>query len=161
MKKLLLTVGNPMMGDDAAGTLLAAMFKRAPIAGWEVLDGGFAPENVLHRIREAAPDQVLVVDSADMDLAPGEVRMIAAGGIPDPFLMSTHTLPLSYLMEAIREFVPAVSLLGIQPRLVAFGCPVSAEVQLAVERVYEDLKRDQPGWDLLQPGPEAMEWKSP
>lgn len=161
MTKLLFTVGNTMMGDDAAGTLLASMLQRAPIDGWEVLDGGSAPENVLHRIREAAPEQVLVVDAADMDLEPGEVRLIAPGGIQDPFLMSTHTLPLSYLMDAVGEFVADVRLLGIQPRLVAFGCPVSPEVRGAVQRVYEDLKRAEPGWELLQLGPERMDGKSP
>jgi len=161
MKKMVLTVGNPMMGDDAAGALLAGMLERAPIDGWEVLNGGSAPENVLHRIREAAPDQVLVVDCADMDLPPGEVRLIAPGSIGDPFLMSTHTLPLTYLMEAIGEFVPEVRLLGIQPRLVAFGCPVSGEVRQAVRKVYQDLRNGKAGWACLESSPETMDWKSP
>ncbi|HEY5901181.1 MAG TPA: hydrogenase maturation peptidase HycI [Anaerolineales bacterium] len=161
MKRVLFTVGNPMMGDDAAGALLAGMLDRAPVDGWEVIHGGSAPENVLHRIRDAAPDHVLVVDAADMDLAPGEVRLIPPDRIPDPLLMSTHTLPLSYLMEAIGEFAREVSLLGIQPRLVAFGCPVSVEVHQAVQRIYEGLRGGTPEWELLQPEPEAGEWESP
>jgi len=50
-----------MMGDDAAGSLLAQRIRRAPLDAWDVLDGGFAPENVLYLIRELAPEQVLVM----------------------------------------------------------------------------------------------------
>ena len=115
------------------------------------MDGGSAPENYLYLIREIAPEQVLVVDAADMDLAPGEVRLIGMEEIDDPFLITTHTLPLSYLMQSLREFVPKVDLVGIQPYVVAFGYPVSMEVQQAVERVYDCLRRNEIAWERLSP----------
>jgi hydrogenase 3 maturation protease len=149
MKKLVLTVGNLMMGDDAAGPLLAQALLASPVDGWEVLDGGYAPENCLHRIRELAPEQVLVVDAADMDLAPGEIRLIDDAKLDDPFLMTTHSLPLSYLIQSLRESTPKVHLLGIQPQMVAFGFPVSPEVQQAVGQVYERLKQAEPAWEYL------------
>lgn len=146
-KKLILTVGNPMMGDDGAGPLLARKIQQAPLETWEALDGGSAPENCLYLVREAAPEQVLVVDAADMDLAPGEIRLIAADRIEDPLWMTTHTLPLSYLVQALREFVPKVDLVGIQPRVVAFGYPLSTEVARAVGRVYDGLRQDEFTWE--------------
>ncbi len=149
-KKLVFTVGNSLMGDDAAGPLLARRLEDSPIRGWELVEGGPAPENLLYRVRELEPEEVLVVDAADMDLAAGEVRLIPAERLQDPFLMSTHTLPLSYLIESLREFVPRVRLLGIQPRLVSFGYPLSAEVQQAIERVYQSLKPGGPAWEELQ-----------
>jgi hydrogenase 3 maturation protease len=148
-QKLVLTVGNDLMGDDAAGPLLARRLRERPVPGWAVLDGGSAPENALHRVRQAGPQQVLVVDAADMDLAPGEIRLIAADRLEDPFLMSTHTLPLSYLAQALREFVPRVDLLGIQPRVVAFGYPVSAEVLAAVAAVAAGLAHEAWPWAAL------------
>lgn len=148
-KKLVVTVGNSMMGDDAAGPLLAQMIQRAPVDHWDALDGGPAPENLLYRIRELAPEQVLVIDAADMDLAPGEVRLISANKLEDPFLMTTHTLPLSYLMQSLGEFVLKIELLGIQPRVVAFGYPLSPEVKQAVTQVYESLRQDRPAWAPL------------
>jgi hydrogenase 3 maturation protease len=148
-KRLVLTVGNGMMGDDAAGPLLAQTMQRAPVGDWDVLDGASVPENCLHLVREMAPDQVLVVDAADMDLAPGEVRLLDAEGLNDPFLTTTHTLPLLYLVQALREIAPKVDLLGIQPRVVAFGYPVSPEVQQAVRQVYESLERVDVAWDRL------------
>lgn len=143
---LLLAVGNGMMGDDGAGVLLAQMLQNHPLDGWNVLNGGSAPENVLHKIREMDTARVLVVDAADMDLPPGSIRRIPAGRLEDPFLMTTHTLPLSFLIEALQEFVPQVDLVGIQPTVVAFGFPMSAEVRSAVEKLYTDLENGRTDW---------------
>ena len=141
-KRLVFTVGNELMGDDAAGPLLAQRLEAAPLEGWDVLDGGNAPENYLFKIREMAPEEVLIVDTADMELPAGEVRHIDQEAIGSLFLMTTHSLPLSYLMEAIREFVPRVELIGIQPEVVSFGYPVSLPVKQAIERVHAWLRDD-------------------
>jgi len=135
-KKLVLTVGNSMMGDDGAGPMLAQMMFRAPLEGWDALDGGSAPEDCTSGIREMAPEEIVIVDSAEMGLEPGDIRLIDHRQIGSLFLVTTHSLPLTYLMEALREFVPSVNLIGIQPEIVAFGCPVSPRVVRAVERVY-------------------------
>jgi len=148
-KKLILTVGNGMMGDDAAGPMLAQLVEQAPLNYWEVLSGGSTPENCLFLIREMAPEQVLIVDAADMALSPGEIRLIGDERIDDPFLMTTHSLPLTYLMQSIQEFVPKVDLVGIQPDIVAFGYPMSDSVKQAVERIYDDLKQDEWAWECL------------
>jgi hydrogenase 3 maturation protease len=138
-----------MMGDDGAGVLLAQRLREAPLAEWEVLNGGSMPENVLYLVRELSPRRVLVVDASDMDLAPGSVRLIPAARLDDPFLLTTHALPLTYLIEALREFIPQVELLGIQPEIVAFGFPMSGAVRAAVEAVYQDLKAGR-AWSLLE-----------
>jgi hydrogenase 3 maturation protease len=138
--QVILTVGNSMMGDDAAGPMLSALLQQAPAPGWKVVDGGSAPENVLHRVRTLAPQSVLVVDATEMDLAPGEVRLIDEGMIAEQFIITTHDMPLSFLMAALRESVPEVHLLGIQPSLVAFGYPVSAAVRQAVADIHARLQ---------------------
>jgi hydrogenase 3 maturation protease len=52
-------------------------------------------------------------------------------------------------MQSLREFVPKVDLLGIQPDVVAFGYPVSASVKLAVDRIYECLGQIECNWECL------------
>ncbi len=157
-KKLVFTVGNGMMGDDAAGPLLARMLKRAPLDQWEALNGESAPENCIHLLREIAREstleQVLIVDAADMGLPPGEIRRIADARIGSFFLMTTHALPLIYLMQSIREFVPKVDLVGIQPAVVAFGYPISNQVKKAVEQFYDCLKQDT--WQRIEDTPEVL-----
>ncbi len=138
-----------MMGDDGAGALLATILTQKPLDEWDVLNGGAAPENVLYAIREMAPEQVLVVDATDMDLQPGTIRYIPEERIADPFFLTTHSLPLTYLIEALREFVPNVSLLGIQPEVVAFGFPMSDSVKQAVAQIYSKLKNGNMEWESL------------
>ncbi len=65
--------------------------------------------------------------------------------------MTTHSLPLTFLMEAIGEFVPRVELIGIQPEVVAFGYPISGRVRAAVERVYDWLKSGSEIAQVAQP----------
>ncbi len=147
--KLILTIGNDLMGDDGAGALLAHMLRANPLRDWEILHGGSAPENILHRVRELAPQQALLVDAADMDLPPGSIRLIQTRSLEDPFLLTTHTLPLTFLVEALREFVPQVELLGVQPDIIAFGYPLSLSVRQAVEQIYADLEDGQTTWESL------------
>lgn len=136
---VILTVGNSMMGDDGAGPLLAEMLTQSPAAGWTVIDGGSSPENVSHEVEALAPQRVIVVDAADMALEPGSVRLIDDAAIADMFIMTTHNLPLSFLIERLREFVPDVLFLGIQPDIVAFHFPMTDPVRHAVETVHADL----------------------
>lgn len=151
-EQVILTVGNGMMGDDAAGPLLASLLKRSPVPGWQVVDGGSAPENVVHRVRELAPERVLVVDAADMELEPGEVRLVDHRYIAERFIITTHNLPVSFLIGVLRESVPEVYFLGIQPFLVAFGYPLSAAVERAVMRVHARLQQGAPvdSWPRLE-----------
>lgn len=151
-EQVILTVGNGMMGDDAAGPMLSALLQQSPAPGWHVVDGGSAPENVLHRVRSMAPKRVLVVDATEMELEPGEVRLIDDSLIAEQFMITTHDMPLSFLIAALRESVLEVRLLGIQPSLVAFGYPVSPAVAQAVTLIHAQLQSGAPveGWPQLE-----------
>lgn len=150
--RVVLTVGNSMMGDDGAGPLLAELMQRQPIPGWVVIDGGSAPENHAHEVRALAPAQVIVVDAADMGLAPGEVRLVDDACIADMFFMTTHNLPLNFLIEGLREDVPEVRFLGVQPGIVAFSFPMSEAVRDAVTAIHATLAAggDATAWAELE-----------
>jgi len=150
MTKLLFTIGNALQGDDALGPLLAEKLQREPLENWMVIHGGSTPENYLHIIRLRQPEQVLVVDAADMNLPPGSIRLIDDRHLDDPFLITTHNIPLSYTIQILREFVPRVDLLGVQPEVVAFGYPVSPAIQQAVEQIYLALQNDRWDWQTLE-----------
>lgn len=128
------------MGDDAAGPLLARLLAISPIAGWEVLNAGPAPENYIHKARECGADTVVIVDAADMGLSPGRVRILSEEDIAESDLMTTHNLPLSFLIKALRESVPEILFIGIQPKHVGFCRAVSREVKDAIKFVYNKLR---------------------
>lgn len=143
MADVLLTVGNSMMGDDGAGPLLADMLNANPVEGWLVIDGGSMPENHTHRVLAEKPGRVVVVDATDMGLKPGEIRVVDERCMAEIPFMTTHNMPVSYLIERLREQVEEVVFVGIQPAVVAFSFPMMDEVRQAVEALYERLRTGQ------------------
>ena len=139
MTNVLLCVGNSMMGDDGAGPLLAEKCQAAPQGDWVVIDGGTAPENDVVAIRELRPQRLLLVDATDMGLAPGEIRIIDPDDIAEMFMMTTHNMPLNYLIDQLKEDVGEVIFLGIQPDIVGFYYPMTDAIKTAVETVYQRL----------------------
>ena len=125
-KNVMLAVGNSMMGDDAAGPMLSDLMEANPVDGWIAVNGGSAPENVAHQVRALKPERLLIVDAADIGLNPGEIRIIDPDDIADMFIMSTHNLPLNFLIDQLKEDIPEVIFLGIQPDLVGFYSPRSS-----------------------------------
>lgn len=102
-KNVMLAVGNSMMGDDAAGPMLSDLMEANPVDGWIAVNGGSAPENVAHQVRALKPERLLIVDAADIGLNPGEIRIIDPDDIADMFIMSTHNLPLNFLIDQLKE----------------------------------------------------------
>ena len=135
----LLCVGNSMMGDDGAGPRLAELCAEQPLSGWTVVDGGAAPENDIGFLRELRPQHLVIVDATDMGLAPGEMRIIDENDIADMFMMTTHNLPLTFLIQQLREDISQITFVGIQPDVVAFYYPMSAAVEQAVNRLHQRL----------------------
>lgn len=140
MKGIVITVGNELMGDDGAGPLLARLLEQKCLPGWEVINGGSVPENCLHQVRDLKPEAVVVVDACEMNLQAGSIRLLCESDIACEFILSTHRLPLSFFISALKQLVPEVYFVGIQPAVVAFGLPVSPEVRRAVETVYQKLQ---------------------
>ncbi|WP_274369614.1 hydrogenase maturation peptidase HycI [Morganella morganii] len=138
-KNVMLAVGNSMMGDDAAGPMLFDLMEANPVDGWIAVNGGSTPENVVHQVRALKPERLLIVDAADIGLNPGEIRIIDPDDIAEMFIMSTHNLPLNFLIDQLKEDIPEVIFLGIQPDLVGFYMPVNEKVTRAVQRVYDAL----------------------
>ena len=91
-----------MMGDDGAGPYLYQLLNENPLPNWTALDGGSVPENVAHIVRELNPKLLLIFDAADMELAPGKIRIIEKDAIAEMFFMSTHNMPLNFLIEQLE-----------------------------------------------------------
>lgn len=139
MTDVLLCVGNSMMGDDGAGPLLASLCQQQPTGRWVVIDGGSAPENDIAAIRALKPRRLLLVDATDMGLKPGEIRIVDPDDIAEMFLMTTHNMPLNYLIDRLKEDIEEVIFLGIQPDIVGFYYPMTEPVKRAVEDIYRRL----------------------
>lgn len=141
-KNVVLTVGNSMMGDDGAGPLLYQLLRDNPIDGWEAVDGGSAPENAAHVVRALQPEKLLIVDATDMELEAGALKIVDKTLIGEMFFMSTHNMPLNFLIEQLERDIPHIIFVGVQPDWVSFMFPISEKVKSAVENLYVLLKEN-------------------
>ena len=62
-------IGNPCRGDDAAGSLVAQMISDVP--GVRVIDAQDVPESYLRQVVGEGPDTVVLIDSVDLEVRPG------------------------------------------------------------------------------------------
>ena len=78
-----------------------------------------------------------------MGLNPGEIRIIDPDDIAEMFMMTTHNMPLNYLVDQLKDDVGEVIFLGIQPDIVGFYYPMTHPIKDAVDTVYQRLA----GWE--------------
>ncbi|MFC5708047.1 hydrogenase maturation peptidase HycI [Aeromonas eucrenophila] len=142
-RNLVLTVGNAMMGDDGAGPYLADKLQASPLPGWLHIDGGIAPENVVHKVRELQPDRIVLVDAAEIGEKAGTLKVIPPETIADMFIFSTHNMPLNFLIDELKTFVPEVIFIGVQPAIVAFSFPMTEMVSGAMDYLHQHLEAAQ------------------
>jgi hydrogenase maturation protease HycI len=131
-------IGNPCRGDDAAGSLVARKISDVP--GVHVIDAQDVPENYLCQVAEQRPDTVVLIDSVDLKSAPGSVAFLDKDQTA-AYWPSTHRVPISLLMNYLERETPTrVLLIAIQPCQTAFLRPMSAEVCSSVEAIAGVLK---------------------
>lgn len=140
MVRMLFGIGNSLRGDDGAGNYIADRF-RAP--GWIVLDCGTIPENFSGVVRREHPELVVLVDAADMGIAPGEFRMIRHNDI-EAVTFGTHALPLTILIEFLSHDAGRVLFIGIQPARTELGQQLSDAVRQGADRLIRILENEGP-----------------
>jgi hydrogenase 3 maturation protease len=149
---IVMGIGNPLGGDDAAGALVVDILNRALGAPGEVrrnaktpmpdgitaIDASAVPENYTSVVRRHHPDFLILVDAADMGLPAGAVRIVPAERIK-ALSFSTHHMPLSAFISYVKEFCGRVLLLGIQPEQTETGAPISGSVRKSARKLAKTI----------------------
>lgn len=124
-------VGHVLRGDDGLGPRLVARLKKRLAA--PCIDAGSSLERYLGRILRLEPDTVLLVDAVHLGLEPGAWRILEPAELLADGGLSTHDLALGFHLEELARRLPGkVHLLGVQPRWLALGRGLSAEVRSAL-----------------------------
>jgi len=130
-------IGNPCRGDDAAGSCVAQQICAA--AGVRVIDAQDVPENYLCQVADQGPDTIVLIDCVDMKSAPGSVAVLDADQTA-AYWPSTHRAPVSLLVDYLERTTHArIFLIAIQPHQMGFLQPMSAEVLSSVEVIADVL----------------------
>ncbi len=149
MKVLVLAVGNTMNGDDGVGAYivehinrnLAEIDEKRKKKGSKksceeimAIDCGTTPENYTSIVRRQKSDKLVLVDAAEMGLAPGAYRIITPERM-GVMTMSTHNMPLSLFVSYVSQFCREVLLLGIQLKGMNLNTALSSELRMAGEEL--------------------------
>ena len=147
-RTVVIGVGNPMRGDDAAGVAVAERLRDRVPAGVEVVSCAEEPSRLIETWEGA--DAVVLVDTVASGAPPGTLHRFDAGAEPIPareLRSSTHAIGIAETIELARA-------LGRLPeRVVVYGiegggyvpgseltAPVEAGVEQAVAAVLADLE---------------------
>ena len=155
-----LAVGSRLRGDDVAGLLTAVHLKRqlarrgvyaSACCACErsaasanppqralrtpeilILNGDTAPENMTGQIKDFKPSHLIILDAADTGRQPGHSDIVDPAGLSSNLSATTHSLPIKMVIEYIDHYAPChCTIVGIQPRSVHFGDPVTPVVSAA------------------------------
>jgi hydrogenase maturation protease len=133
--RYLIGVGNYTAGDDAIGPrIVEAIAEQGLDQGFRAID---LSSNSLNLVSYLAPDTeaILVVDSARMGLAPGDVRFFSPGDVHTRKTLpgiSTHEgdiLKVLELARAVGYQLPPVDVMGIEPESIEPGAGVSKTLE--------------------------------
>lgn len=127
-RAVLLGIGRRGNGDDALGPVFARAFRHP---SWTALDAGVCPENFGPVLRRLAPELVVVLDAAQMGMAPGSVRCLAPGELAAAGF-GTHAPDPSLLDAFLHMFAPRTLWIGIQPLALRPRTPLSAPVRASL-----------------------------
>jgi len=134
-----MAVGNPDMADDGFALHAARLLTEMDTKGeWLIIPCNLYPENFCSKATRHHPELVVILDAVDMGVEAGEVRMIEKKGL-DTVLLSTHRMPLSFLVSYLAEQVRSVVFIGVQPKKVVEGSTLSPEAEKAARTVAEHL----------------------
>ena len=128
-------IGNPCRGDDAAGSRVAQQLFGVP--GAYVIDAQDVPENYVSQAADQHPGTVVLIDCVDLQSEPGSVAFFDLGKDQTvAYWPSTHRVPMSLLVDYLQRTTHArVFLIAIQPQQTGFLQPISTEVLSSVNGI--------------------------
>ena len=131
-------IGNSLRGDDGFGPALINELQGQIKA--VCLDAGPAPENYTGKIIKESPDTIVLVDAVHLDLPPGECAFLCKSDILKTGF-TTHDLSPTMLIQYLESQTQAdIYLLGMQPKTMSLGAPMSDIVSNSIKRISEMIK---------------------
>ncbi|MGZ9117038.1 MAG: hydrogenase maturation protease [Methylocystis sp.] len=142
---IVLCIGNPQRGDDAAGREVAHALK-ALLVDVEIIEEEGEATRVLARLEGA--DVAYIVDACVFGAKPGDIRRFDVGTGPLPraaFGASTHGFGLAEALELARALgvlPPLCIVYAIEGEIFDVGASMSPAVAAAVDIVAGRLRAD-------------------
>ena len=140
-KVVLVGVGETLRGDDGVGIKIIELLEEVPMDNVVLLNTGPVPEAFTGKVVEHRPTHVLLLDAANFQGKPGDVKLIKSSKIGGQTI-STHSLPLTIFISYIEKMLGSkVLLLGVQPESIEFFTEMSPDVEKAAQEIAALLRK--------------------
>ncbi len=138
-KVAIVAIGNIIRGDDGLGPKLIELLKARPVKA-SLFDCGTAPENYIFPILTSACDTVMLIDAADLGMAPGAIKVFALEEISN-VSFSTHNPSPRLFTDLLKTGKDNINIfvISVQPKSTALGEPLSKEVLAGLETLADML----------------------
>lgn len=142
-------VGNRLRGDDAVGPLVVDKLAALKHPQLELIDAGSDALGVIEYLADR--EKVLIVDACHMGKQSGSVVHFDpsdVGMVIDQDPQSLHGLGLSEALQMASslEMLPDdLKIIGIEPDSIQFNSRLSQPVQMALEKIVEEVQNELQG----------------
>ncbi len=147
-KLLIMGIGNTLRGDDATGPKTIDMLYEKLVSmdvdsdDVYLLNAATAPENHTIEIRQINPSHLIIIDAVEFSSDAGSFIIVDRNQI-DTFNFSTHTMPISFLINYLEDSVGCkIMTLGIQPKDMTLVDTISGEVQASIDELCNHIIRN-------------------
>lgn len=144
-KIVIMGIGNTLRGDDGLGPMLIDTIYEKLINSTKnsdevyLLNAATAPENHTVEIRQINPTHLIIVDAVEFDEDAGSFLIVDKQQI-DTFNFSTHTMPISFLINYLEDSVGCkIMTIGIQPKDMRLINIISDEVLESIEELSQTI----------------------
>ncbi len=144
----IIALGNRLRGDDGLGPFVLDRLKKlkSPVP-LKLIEAGADAFTLLEHL--TADEPMIVIDCADMGLAPGSIRVINVDQnfVRADQLISLHGFSFAEILSMARSLgkVAPCKIIGVQPQSTTFGESLSQAVKEALPEVtnliFEEAKR--------------------
>lgn len=141
-----LGIGSDLRADDGAGVFVASRLEKS-LAGKKTFAeiktflGATAPENLTGEIRSYKPNHILLIDTIEMAQKCGTILVLRPEMLADGISFSTHKLPAKVLIDYFTASLKCgVTIIGIQPKTVRFGRPMTATVKDSAMMIVDAIR---------------------
>jgi hydrogenase maturation protease len=149
-RTVVIGIGNPLRGDDAAGVAVADRLRPRVPTGVEVVACSEEPSRLMEAWDGA--ESLVLVDTVSSGAEPGTLHRFEAGEVAVPartFRSSTHAIGIADTIElarALGRLPQRVRVYGVEAGGFATGTPLTPAVETAVEAlvhvVLNDLEKE-------------------
>lgn len=142
-KKLIITIGNTIRGDDGFGPYLAEHLSDylANDKQISLLNAATVPESIIGSAVKSSPEKVIVFDAGDFGAKAGTLKKIDLEDLDSSGMFSTHGFPVKFLFSMLkRETGAEIIFICVQVKSLADCNVLSEEVIVQVQKLVQYFK---------------------